>query len=87
LNVNNINIPEDGVKFYPNPFTGIVNVNVNISGTVNISMYNMLGENMGTWQVIRGINVLNTQSIPAGVYTMQIKTKDGVLNKKLVKVN
>jgi hypothetical protein len=87
LDVNNINILEDGVKFYPNPFTGIVNVNVNVSGPVNISMYNMLGENMGTWQVNRGLNLLNKQSIPAGVYTMQIKTKEGVLNKKLVKMN
>jgi hypothetical protein len=85
--INEVVNLDDAVKLYPNPFTNEVSVNVDVDGIVNLSMFNMLGENMGTWQVSRGSNFINTQGIAAGVYTMEIKTQYGVLNRKLVKMN
>ncbi len=64
-----------------------MNIDVNISGPVNITMFNMVGQNIGSWQMDKGLNTINTSAIPSGVYTIEVKTKDGILNKKLVKVN
>ncbi len=85
--INEVVNLDDAVKLYPNPFSSEVNVNVDVDGIVSISMFNMLGENMGTWQVNKGNHQINTQGIPAGVYTMEVKTQFGILNKKLVKMN
>src|SRR6185312_6807579 len=78
---------ESEVKVYPNPFTVIVNIHVMADGPVTVTMFNMLGESLATWQVVKGLNSINTQFVPAGVYTIQIKAKNGVVNKKLTKVN
>ncbi|HXB14072.1 MAG TPA: glycine-rich protein [Bacteroidia bacterium] len=85
--INEVVNLDDAVKLYPNPFSNEVNVNVDIDGIVSISMFNMLGENMGTWQVSKGSHMINTQGIAPGVYTMEVKTQYGILNKKLVKMN
>jgi len=85
--VNEVSVLDNEIKFYPNPFSQSVNIDVSIDGPVAITMFNMLGENVGTWQMDKGLNTINTSAIPSGVYTMQVKTTNGLLNKKLVKVN
>ncbi|HXB14073.1 MAG TPA: T9SS type A sorting domain-containing protein, partial [Bacteroidia bacterium] len=85
--IDEVNLIDNEIKLYPNPFAENVNVNIGIDGPVTISMFNMLGENMGTWRVKKGNSTIDTKGIPSGVYNMEIKTNAGVLNKKLVKVN
>lgn len=75
------------VRFYPNPFSQSISVDVGINGPVNVTMFNMLGENMGNWTLHKGFNSINTQSIPSGIYHLQVKTPTGELNEKLIKVN
>lgn len=85
--VNEVISLDKEVQLYPNPFSESISVNVAIGGTVTVTMFNILGESVGAWNVAKGQNIINTKLIPSGIYFIQIKTKDGVLNKKLVKGN
>jgi hypothetical protein len=82
-----INVLDNQVTVYPNPFSQNVTVDVSYSGPVIINLFNMVGENVGEWTINKGHNVISTGNIPTGVYFLQLKTKEGVLNKKLIKVN
>jgi phosphatidylserine/phosphatidylglycerophosphate/cardiolipin synthase-like enzyme len=75
------------VRFYPNPFSQSINADINIDGPVTLSIFNMVGQEIGVWQVDRGSNTINTGTISPGIYIIQVKTSNGILNKKLVKVN
>ncbi|HXB12344.1 MAG TPA: T9SS type A sorting domain-containing protein, partial [Bacteroidia bacterium] len=85
--INEVVSLDNAITLYPNPFTNTVNINFGVDGPVTLSLFNMLGENMGTWNVNKGNTTIDTKDIPTGVYNMEIKTKSGILNKKLVKVN
>jgi hypothetical protein len=85
--VPEVNLLESQVKFYPNPFMQSINIDNSTNEAVSITMFNMMGQQMGTWQLNKGINTISTSTMPSGVYMVQVKTKDGILNKKLVKVN
>jgi hypothetical protein len=87
LGVADIQGADAEVKIYPNPFSDMVHVDINANGSVKATMYNMLGESMGTWQLDKGQHTLDLSNIPAGVYTFQVKTQDGMITKKFVKVN
>jgi hypothetical protein len=85
--INEVSALGEQIKFYPNPFSQSVNIDIGIDGPVNITMFNMIGQNVGSWQMDKGLNTINTSSMPSGVYMIEVKTKNGVLNKKLVKMN
>jgi hypothetical protein len=85
--VNGLDAMDAQIKFYPNPFSQSENVDVNMDGLVTVTMFNVLGENVGSWQVYKGNTTINTSNVPSGVYMFRIKSKDGILNKKLVKVD
>jgi hypothetical protein len=85
--INEVSALDELIKFYPNPFSQSVNVDIGIEGPVNITMFNMIGQNVGSWQMDKGLNTINTSALPSGVYLLEVKTKNGILNKKLVKVN
>jgi len=85
--INEVSTLDNEVKLYPNPFSQNVTVDVSVDGPVTITMFNMIGENIGQWQLNKGMNTINTGAIPSGIYLMQIKTANSILNKKLVKAN
>lgn len=84
--INEVNGLGSEVNMYPNPFSQTLNVNVTTNEITSVTMFDMLGNTVGTWQLKQGANTINTQSIPAGVYTMQVKTKTAILNRKFVKM-
>src|SRR5581483_3894695 len=82
-----VNVLDNQIKVYPNPFMQSINVNNNTTEAVTITMFNMIGQKVGTWQLDKGLNTLNTESYPSGIYMLQIKAGDRILNKKITKVN
>lgn len=75
------------VSMYPNPFSQSLTVNVAVSGQVNISIFNLLGETVASCKVDKGTHTINTESLPAGVYSVRIETpQGGLLTQKLVKI-
>ncbi|HXB12975.1 MAG TPA: T9SS type A sorting domain-containing protein, partial [Bacteroidia bacterium] len=87
LGINEVASMNDHVKLYPNPFSQSVNVNIDISGPVTVTIFNLMGQSVGTWAMDKGLNTINTSGMASGVYTIQVKTPGGILNKKLVKVD
>ena len=84
--INEVNGLGNEVNMYPNPFSQTLNVDVTTNESTSVTMFDMLGNNIGTWQLKQGANAINTQSIPAGVYTIEVKTKTAILNRKFVKM-
>ncbi|HXB13908.1 MAG TPA: T9SS type A sorting domain-containing protein, partial [Bacteroidia bacterium] len=87
LGVNEVASLDDMIKFYPNPFTQSVNVDISVSGPVTVTIFNMMGQNVGAYTMDKGLNTINTSNLSSGIYMMQVKTQNGILNKKLVKVD
>jgi len=85
--INELQTTSEDVRVYPNAFSQNINVTVNMQGTVIITIFNAMGQNVGTWQMNKGKHIINTRNFPAGIYMMRVKTANGLLNKKLVKVN
>jgi hypothetical protein len=77
-----------GVDVYPNPSSGMVNVNIDSDDmrNVQISIYNSLGE-MVTRKEIgntgRGLYPLNLSELGAGNYVVQVMTDKGSIIRKI----
>ena len=71
---------EQSLKIYPNPTTGLLNVQG--EGMTNVEVYNTVGQRVMT-QVVNGNGIqLNTESLNNGIYFLRIQANDGaVLNR------
>jgi|GEM_PF-2258169 PKD repeat protein len=85
--IGNVNNTDNQVSFYPSPFSDNLTLTIGVKGAVTLSMFNMLGQNVGTWNMDKGNHTINTSSLPSGVYMLQVTTTQGILNKKVVKVD
>jgi hypothetical protein len=86
--IDEVNGLNEHVQVSPNPFSQNLNVDISLQEPLVITMYNMLGENVGGWKMSSGHNVINTAQYPSGIYMLQIKTADGtLLDKKVMKIN
>lgn len=86
LSVNDLN--NSSLSLYPNPTRGEVYLLTDKSyGDTPISITDLTGKNVINTSINftsqRG--TLDISSLPAGVYIIQIKTTDGIINKKLIK--
>lgn len=82
------------VSQYPMPFTTDLNLiwNAPRSGAATITIRNQMGSEIyrSEMQAQSGQNIFNWKSeneLPAGVYFIEIKTLDGTVASKVVKLN
>jgi uncharacterized protein (TIGR02145 family) len=77
------NLPSfKSVGIYPNPTNGIVNIKAD-SSVETVTVRNTAGQNVPA--TISG-NQLNIQSLPSGMYIVELKFKNGqILSKKVIK--
>ncbi len=88
LGINEVDAKNNAVQFYPNPFSQNLNIIINNPGTTTVTLYDMMGQNIESWQMEQGQHIINTGNIPTGVYMMQVKSDNGLFyNQKLVKFN
>ncbi len=80
VQTNNI---ENGVSIIPNPFADKLMVTVNEKTTFTI--FNAIGEAIGTWNLNAGQNEIPTELLSNGVYLVQFKSESGIVTKKIVK--
>ncbi len=80
----------NAVTIYPNPSTGKVTM-ASTAGSINkIEIYNALGEQIqklgiGSWQPVNNKELsIDFSALPAGIYFLQINTKQGSTNQKLI---
>ena len=70
------------VSVYPNPVENQLNIITN--GLQKIVVYNAMGQLMETKEMTGDQCVLSVEGYPAGVYTIQMVTADGMHNKNVV---
>lgn len=70
-------IEKENIVIYPNPATNVLNVIMD--GSYEVSLFNMLGENV-FYQENEGNSSLEISTLPTGIYYIQI-TKNGELLK------
>ena len=80
-----------GIKAYPNPFTGQVIIQGDLSGqTVELKLYSILGTEVA-WASVKGSHEtrfdVSSAKLPAGVYFLEISTVAGRKVVQLTKVN
>lgn len=73
-------------SIYPNPNNGTFVVEYPSFSTVfPIVMYNALGEQTGSWMMNSNRETIDMQSLPAGIYLLQLRTPEGVKTERVVK--
>ncbi len=76
------------LKIYPNPTTGIINLqNDNLIESIEVTIYNLQGQLLYKDNIVpnRGIVELNLSSISSGVYFIKATVDSNVVVKKVVK--
>jgi hypothetical protein len=76
-------IQNDKVTVYPNPTTSYIQVK-GVEGKANLSLYGIDGKLMLTKQFTDN-ETISVSTLPKGIYLAKICTKDGLIEKKLVK--
>jgi len=84
------NIVLEDLNIYPTPCTDVLNINyfADLKGKINISLTDIHGSllNERVYFVNPGYNkhIIITSDISPGVYSLRIKTTDGVVNRKVI---
>jgi hypothetical protein len=87
--INNISNLSDGVKVFPVPSRGIVNMQLPEMGMTTITVFDEMGRYV--YRSIVSVNrhsnniiSFNLEAYPNGIYTVQIRNTEAVITKKLV---
>ena len=76
----------NGVSVYPNPFTDLLQINIQ-DGTSQIRIMNAVGAVVYDQKVNSGRTEINTASFATGVYLVEVTNSNGTATIKLVKNN
>ena len=79
-------IEKNQIVLYPNPARNNVSIDLGTAEKVEISLYNMIGKNMGNVLVSdngKGVYTLNLNSVPVGTYFVQVKTDRTITTRRL----
>jgi len=73
-------------KVYPNPSTGMVQIETNLTEDGTLEIYDMLGNVVFTKQAVKNqaIGQLDLSALSKGLYTIKIRTGQKILSKKIV---
>ena len=75
--------PEDQVTLYPNPGNGSFTLETGFTDKQLLQVFDLTGQLLLS-QDIMGKTSIDASHLSEGVYTLSIKTKNGVINKKLL---
>ena len=74
--------PDEGFRVYPNPSTGMFNVEA--GGIILVQVYDVRGAQVYERHCDGHAEVLNISPLPAGLYTLRVTTSVGVKTEKVV---
>lgn len=75
---------EDGIRIFPNPTTGVVNVENKTKSNQTMTMVNTIGQVLRTVDLKTGTNTINISDLSAGIYYLIMETESGMRASKLV---
>lgn len=70
---------------YPNPSSGIISLSLETSSTGKIELFDSKGARVGVQKLSGGINNINTQSLPSGVYIAHLIINNDIYYQKIIK--
>ena len=81
----NLNLKETSISnaVFPNPFSNSIQLNLNENSIVKV--YNSLGILVDAYNLDKGQQQINTQTLLNGVYILSLQSKSGTENIKLLK--
>ena len=77
----------NGIAIFPNPATNTLNIAHRLAAdeTAQISLYDMTGRTLRTWQAIgNGTITTNTETLPAGIYLCRMRINEKIIFDKKV---
>ncbi|QRM90023.1 T9SS type A sorting domain-containing protein [Lacinutrix sp. WUR7] len=83
LSVNEIAVNENLFTVFPNPTKNKITVSIEAEAAYSIVSVN--GQVIKQGQLQKGDNTLNTSNLSNGLYFLQVRTKEGVSIKKIIK--
>jgi len=84
LSTEKNSLQNNEITIYPNPATGN-NVTIGTTESLNVEIFNVLGQKLIAVNITPAKNKLNIQSLKSGVYIVKLKSKQGTTTKKLIK--
>ncbi|MBI3501255.1 MAG: T9SS type A sorting domain-containing protein, partial [Bacteroidetes bacterium] len=75
------------IIIYPNPTSGVFTLEVGRQTTAarQVEIYNVYGERVYSESIIgRQSSVIDLRAAPSGIYFLQLKTEQGIANKKII---
>jgi hypothetical protein len=74
----------DGVNVYPNPSTGVFDVQCSMFNLKNAEVYDVLGNPLLQKTLNSKQGTLNLSGVNNGVYFLTLKTEQGIITQKLI---
>lgn len=85
LSVNNVPVFAKQIDMFPNPATGVLNINSDVNEVLVGEISNVLGAKVLDFAIRNGQNQISLQSLAAGAYFVTLKAMNGdVYTSKLV---
>jgi hypothetical protein len=75
---------ENSIYVYPNPSTGIFNIEMNSAVKNNIEVYDMLGKKIKSVELNNPRSTLDLTGSPKGMYMLRIISDGEIVNKKII---
>lgn len=77
------------IELFPNPVRGILNIKMRneIRLSTRISLTNILGQEVLNKIVQTQSSEIDISSLPEGIYFLKACNREGVISKRIVKVN
>lgn len=77
---------ETMTKIYPNPTTGIFQLQNDTNSLIDVRIYNAVGQVVYSGEKVERITSISLESLPSGIYFMKLETPSGIVStKKIVK--
>lgn len=77
-------IDDIGLRIYPNPSNGLLNITTNLNSELQISIWNMLGKEVINTKITN--NLLDISHLPSGIYIVKVTEEGKIVPVKIVKL-
>ena len=83
---NTVNIDANRVSIYPNPVHKMMTVSTGDLGPMVIKIRNLNGQTVLITELTGNSEQLNLSELNSGIYIVRMSTKDGVMERKIIKL-
>lgn len=82
--VYTINNTEHEISIYPNPASN--EININIEHEAQLTIYSITGKTVAQSNMLKGKNTINTNSLTAGTYYLDIKKEGNPIHRQTIQI-